>query len=556
MNKAGEASPHSLFGDSDFRALLAAVNEAALVSVTDAQGNIIFANDTFVAVSKYAREELIGQNHRILKSGHQKQELFDEVWKTISAGRLWRGEIKNRAKDGTYYWVDTSIAPLLDSSGVPEKYVSVRFVITEKKDVIEQVESQNQELNRAKSALLNVLEDLKAEQDKLQGLVEALPVGVVLFRALDGEPILINETAREILGRGIEHGVSRRTYWETIRAFDVSGRPLRLEEVSIAHTLTTGKPSERAATVIERPDGSRITVRSVSVPVFDNAHELSSVIFVVEDIEREFAVDRAKTEFVSIASHQLRTPTTSIRWYAEMLLTDASVGALTDMQRKYLNEIYKSDKRMIELVNALLNVSRIELGTFALSVRPAKPEGVLEDILNEHALIVREKRIDIQRAFAHTPEIKTDVHMLRIVLQNLITNALEYTPECGTVRCSISEAGGGISISIQDTGCGIPPAAHKKIFTKFFRADNAREIKPDGNGMGLYITKSIVEALSGTITCTSQEGEGTTFTVIIPGNISGKEGTATIEEAHLSPTHSTHREKTDDRERFIHSLQS
>ena len=117
----------------DFSALLTALNETALVSVTDAKGDIIYANEKFVKTAGYSLKELIGQSHRILKSGQQPDKMFDNLWKTISSGKVWRGEIKNKAKDGTYYWVDTSIAPILNDQGTPERYIAVRFLITDRK---------------------------------------------------------------------------------------------------------------------------------------------------------------------------------------------------------------------------------------------------------------------------------------------------------------------------------------------------------------------------------------------------------------------------------------
>ena len=119
--------------DKDLGALLDALNHAALVSMTDVKGRITYANEKFVEVSKYPLDELLGQNHRLLKSGDQPDELFIDLWSTIVNGKVWRGEIKNRAKDGSFYWVDTAIAPILNHRGKPERYISVRFLITDRK---------------------------------------------------------------------------------------------------------------------------------------------------------------------------------------------------------------------------------------------------------------------------------------------------------------------------------------------------------------------------------------------------------------------------------------
>lgn len=143
--------------ESDIEALIASLDQTALVSMTDSKGNILYANKKFLDVSKYSLDELIGQNHRILKSGQQPDKLFVELWKTISAGKVWRGEIKNRAKDGSYYWVDALITPILDESGKPERYISVRLLINNEKTLMslqERAQKQVDDLNQANKFMI------------------------------------------------------------------------------------------------------------------------------------------------------------------------------------------------------------------------------------------------------------------------------------------------------------------------------------------------------------------------------------------------------------------
>lgn len=147
-------NPNTLTAD-DYSALLKALDTTALVSITDKRGIIIYANQIFVDVSRYELGELIGQNHRILKSGDQSDDLFVDLWKTISSGKIWRGEIKNRAKDGTYYWVDTSIAPILDENKKPIRYISVRFLITDKKEAEELQQEKTAELEALNKVMID-----------------------------------------------------------------------------------------------------------------------------------------------------------------------------------------------------------------------------------------------------------------------------------------------------------------------------------------------------------------------------------------------------------------
>ena len=175
---------------SDYNALVESLNQASLVSMTDDKGHIIYANPKFVEVSKYPLHELLGQNHRILKSHHQPDQLFDEMWATISSGKIWRGEIKNKAKDGSYYWVDTSITPVLGASGHPERYISVRFLITDRKER----ELLLQKTKAINEAVLSSITD---------GLIAADRNGRIILLNPTGERIL-GWNADEILGKPIE----------------------------------------------------------------------------------------------------------------------------------------------------------------------------------------------------------------------------------------------------------------------------------------------------------------------------------------------------------------
>ncbi len=160
---------------ADYAAFLGALNQSMLVSITNAKGDIMYANDYFVHTSKYSREELLGQNHRILKSGDMPESVYADLWKTISGGNVWRNDIKNKAKDGSYYWVDATIAPILGLDGKPERYVAIRFLITDKKkmedDLYEQIQSfeiVNKTVTDRELKMVELKEKIKELEAKLQ----------------------------------------------------------------------------------------------------------------------------------------------------------------------------------------------------------------------------------------------------------------------------------------------------------------------------------------------------------------------------------------------------
>ncbi len=238
--------------------------------------------------------------------------------------------------------------------------------------------------------------------------------------------------------------------------------------------------------------------------------------------------EKIKTEFVSLASHQLRTPLSAIAWYAEELLA-GDAGKLTPRQRHYLSDIYESNRRMIALVDALLSTSRLELGTFP--IKPGKvclPE-ITKKVLVELKSLTRKKNLVFREiGAANIPAISADENLIEIILQNLLSNAVKYSQPGGQVEIEYrlvkkGELIGGrkivrpsLLVRVRDQGLGIPKTQQHEIFTKLFRADNARELAIEGVGLGLYLAKSIINQSHGQIWFESEVGKGTTFYFTLP----------------------------------------
>lgn len=265
--------------------------------------------------------------------------------------------------------------------------------------------------------------------------------------------------------------------------------------------------------------GKGATIFAKASLLRDSRGNIMGAIETIRDITKEKEIDKEKTEFVSLASHQLRTPITAISWYSEMLFKE-EVGTLNEKQKKYLSEIRNGNNRMINLVDTLLTVSKIELGKFLPKLKKISLNEILEDILKELSIKISARNVQIKRNYAQNlNQIESDPILLRIVLQNIISNAVEYVPQkkgIVQIKTSINKNNSSFNVEIKDNGCGIPQKAQPKLFRKFFRADNARVIKTDGSGLGLYITKSITEMLKGNISFRSEENKGTTFLVNIP----------------------------------------
>lgn len=218
-----------------------------------------------------------------------------------------------------------------------------------------------------------------------------------------------------------------------------------------------------------------------------------------EQVAKEHELNRAKSEFVSLASHQLKTPLTIIKWYIEMLTDDYASGSL-EKEKEYLGKIYNNTERMIELIDAFLNVSRLELGVFSIKKEPINLRDKMELILRNFEPKIKEKNLELIRSYTKSNFVfASDVKMIQIIFENLVSNAIKYTPSGGQIQVKMQKKGNEILVSVADTGIGIPKNQQSKIFTKFFRADNAATHKTDGTGLGLYIVKIVVEKIGGKI---------------------------------------------------------
>ncbi len=222
-------------------------------------------------------------------------------------------------------------------------------------------------------------------------------------------------------------------------------------------------------------------------------------------------------DFVTLASHQLRTPLSAVKWSCEILLANRA-GKLNKKQEGYLREIYRSNERAIGLVNDLLDVSRIQEGQIHLEVRPMQIEKIAEETIDNYSSIIKAAGVSVDYRIVNgpLPLVETDPDKLRRVMTNLLSNAVKYTPAGGKISVVLEKKGNNVSISIADTGAGIPKAEQAKVFERFFRSRNILKLAPDGTGLGLFIVKSLVGIMGGKINFTSEEGKGTTFYFTLP----------------------------------------
>lgn len=230
---------------------------------------------------------------------------------------------------------------------------------------------------------------------------------------------------------------------------------------------------------------------------------------------RLFEEDQLKSEFVAVASHELLTPTAAMEGYLSMIL-DEGMGKVDDQARGYLNTVFSESKRLASLVKDLLNVSRIERGKITVNLAPLDLNAAINQVLLSLKFRAEERKIKLIYTETKMPQIKADPEKLTEVLINLLGNAIKYTPEGGQAVITTEQKNGQIFIHIKDNGIGMKPEDAQHLFTKFFRASNSDQTNQGGTGLGLYITKNIIELMGGVIAVESQLNKGSTFTFSVP----------------------------------------
>jgi PAS domain S-box-containing protein len=341
-----------------------------------------------------------------------------------------------------------------------------------------------------------------------------------------GRITVFNPAAQRISGVSATDAIGRHHSEVLHFKYEKTGK---VNDAFIKKALAGHLTSMANHTVIVQPNGVQIPVADSAAPIRNASGEMLGAIVVFRDVSTEHQLDKAKTEFVSLASHQLRTPLSAINWYGEMLL-NGDAGKLNKDQHIYIKEIYEGSQRMVELVNALLDVSRLEIGKLINRPEPTDVRDIVESITKELEVSIKDKKLILHRNILKIPSVTADPKQLRMIVQNLMSNAVKYTTEKDSVSVTLRTAtisdmhAAGLKntdvphwfFSVQDNGYGIPDNQKSKIFSKLYRADNVRKLDVEGTGLGLYIVKEVVEKMSGKVWFDSTEGKGSTFFVVAP----------------------------------------
>lgn len=404
-------------------------------------------------------------------------------------------------------------------------------------NALKDAQEKNKIINQAETKLKEAYAEVELERQKheshavrLEALLDSIGDGV---QAIDknGKIIFFNRSASRMLGIKQSEAIGKKAD-EVIKAIgNVSkGQTLALDKPPIWWGVNTGHKTKQNYYYTSVADGTRFPV-SVTVTPVKLGSEVVGAVEVFRDITKDKAVSQAKSEFVSLASHQLRTPLSTVSWYIEML-KETNPESISEEQKGFIQEIEIANQRMISLVDSLLNVSRIELGTFAIQPKDVDPKQLLEESLLHLDTLIKEKGLEIVRQVEENiPLLKLDPKLTQIIFENILNNAVKYTPAGGKITINLKfakpeqEDKEMLQYAVSDTGYGIPEDEQDKIFNRLFRASNIRTKDTTGTGLGLYIVKMIMEQIKGKIWFESEQNQGSTFYVNIPASgMSEKKG--------------------------------
>jgi PAS domain S-box-containing protein len=379
------------------------------------------------------------------------------------------------------------------------------------------------------------VQELGQEKTKDEAILESIGDGMIVSDN-SGKVLMMNHVVQQMLGLNNVEFRNKTTY-ELFQLTMEDGTVIPQEKRPLTLALQTGKKVSDMFYFAQK-DQKPIAVNLTATPVIEEG-KIIGTVEIVRDITKEKEVDRMKTEFISLASHQLRTPLSAIKWFSEMLV-GGDAGELTPEQKDFAQNISDSTQRMIELVNGLLNVSRMESGRIVIDPKPTDLKELVDTLVKELQVKIKERQQTlIVSVHQDLPKINVDAKLIRQVYMNLLTNAIKYTPKGGEISVFISKKDNEVISQVADNGYGIPKAEQVKMFQKFFRATNIIKVETDGTGLGLYLIKAIIESSKGKLWFESyteddvatEKKHGTTFWFSLPmSGMEAKKGEVTLDE--------------------------
>lgn len=506
--------------------------QARLINL--AHDAIIVHNPEGLIVSwNYGAEKLYGWSEQEAK-GHITHTLLQtrfpppvqSIDHILKEQGQWEGDLIHTCKDSTQVIVESRQVLVRDEKGNPTAILEINRNVTERRR-LEQIE---QEARVAQEARLSIL----------QFILDALPSGVILVQGHQARLVVANRAANVVWGARWEYGQTMEDFMaqNSLRLFSEDGRPLSFRDTATWRAIISGEPVLDHQS-IRHADGSSLPVLVNAIPLdaIRNLHrfppEITGLLSTTEpitliayqDVTAFKEAEALKDAFISLATHELRTPVTIVAGYVDLLLRRAARGkssGLDDWQIQKLKEMKEATYQLTKLTEDLRDVTSVQTGQFQLQCSPTDLVALTLKVVEQIQATTANHQISIQKSPAHQ-WATVDAFRIEQVLYNLLSNAIKYSPQGGSIEVTIEEntETHEASFSIRDHGLGIPQKQQSHIFGRFFRADNIRAARIGGTGLGLYLCRELIERHGGRIWFESAEGIGTTFFFTLPCNAEG-----------------------------------
>jgi PAS domain S-box-containing protein len=483
--------------------LKAMIDKSSIVSKTDPRGIITYVNDAFCETSGYTREELIGSPHNIVRHPENYPLFFEQMWEIIQNKKMFRGIIKNRRKDGSSYYVDSTISAIMDSNDHIIEYISIRHDITpfiEKQHELEEQRRRIQNVLDAQTSLICMVDKSKGVIRSNKSFMEFLGI-----KSLDPKECGFKNISDLFLDADDLFHVDNNERLVCLdRLYDMRGQFIKvaMKDRFFNHHVF--------AIHVEKIQDNHFTKGICYLVSFEDITSLNRAL------REAKASSEAESRFLATMSHEIRTPLNGILGFAELL----EETPLNEQQRKYLKTITYSGDTLRQIINNILDVMKLDREQLELNLEPINLTGELESIIYPFYSIAHKKGVDLLVFI--DPKLPTSVNVdflrLKQVLINLISNAIKFTPNGKKVYVRIKKlktSGDQVSIgfTVADEGIGVLPEHKSEIFKAFIQADNSIAREFGGTGLGLNIVTRIVEAMNSKISLKSTHGSGSVFNI-------------------------------------------
>lgn len=501
-----------------YKSILESVEEP--VFSKDLHGIIKTWNKSAEQIYGYTGREIIGKSALTLAPPSKRAEIAT-IMDNITAGqKIENYETTRVTKDGELLNIFMNVLPIVEDGKIVGASV-VQHDVTGDKRANKRLQIINAKLQKSKLALMNMMEDLEiakstieVEKAKDEAMLGSIGEGLVAIDT-NKKIVVMNQAAELLLGWKASDFIGRNI--ASLPLEDEHGQPVPLHDRLAPADASPGNPKSLSCYFV-RQDHVRCPV-AINVTPVTLAGQTIGTVQTFRDTTQQTKVDRAKSEFISLASHQLRTPLGIIKWYLEALNAQGDIDAMPARTAGYFHEIYKNNERVLNLVRSLLSISHIDQGKIKDVPTRTDIGSLVRGVIEDLSIVSLQKKIQIRlRVRAkRLPTAMIDPLRLQEVVENLIANAVTYNKPSGKVMVTIDKRDDSdFTIAVADTGIGVSESEQQQLFTKFFRSEAAAMNNTEGSGLGLYLVKSYAEEWGGTVSVESTVNKGSTFTLTLP----------------------------------------